>query len=318
MTNAIYRDLGQGISCIDANYGQPGIACFYLLQHHGVCAIIETGTARSVDNLQHCLAQKSISASQIRYIIPTHVHLDHAGGAGAMMALFPAATLLVHPKGAKHLIDPQRLVASSIEVYGQKAFTALYGEVVPVAAHRVQTVEDEFELDLNGRKLHFRHTPGHADHHFCVWDELSNGWFSGDMFGVSYQSMRFARGDFVMASTTPTQFRPEAFLDSVELLKSYSPSRMYVTHFGELTYSDELATLLCKQVQAYPEIARECAGDSRRLEQRIMDFTLECLAPLDPPGGLQVFRSMIQPDAQLNAQGMAVWFSRMQKNTAVG
>ena len=91
MTYAIYRELGQGISCIDANYGKPGLACFYLLENNGACAIIETGTARSVENLQHTLAQKSIDASQIRYIIPTHVHLDHAGGAGVMMALFPEA-----------------------------------------------------------------------------------------------------------------------------------------------------------------------------------------------------------------------------------
>lgn len=318
MTDTIYRDLGQGISCIDANYVKPGLACFYLLEHNGACAIIETGTAHSVENLQYTLAQKSIDASQIRYVIPTHVHLDHAGGAGAMMKLFPDATLMVHPKGAKHLIHPERLVASSIDVYGQEAFSALYGEIVPIEADRVQVTKDGQDLDLNGRKLHFRHTPGHADHHFCVWDELSKGWFSGDMFGVSYQAMRFAGGDFVMASTTPTQFRPEAFEESVAVLKSYSPQRMYLTHYGELNYSDQMADLLCKQVRAYPELALEYGDDLPELERRIVDFTLECLAPVGLSDVAKTVASLVKLDAGLNAQGLSVWLNRMRRKAEVG
>ncbi|MFT4822574.1 MAG: glyoxylase-like metal-dependent hydrolase (beta-lactamase superfamily II) [Halioglobus sp.] len=181
--------------------------------------------------------------------------------------------------------------------------------ILPVESRRVRIAEDGLDLDFNGGNLHFRHTRGHADHHFWVWDALTSGWFSGDMFGISYRAMRFDEGGFAMASTVPTQFRPEEFLESVELLKFYSPTKMYLTHYGELSYSDKLAGLLFAQVRAYPEIAREFAGDTAWLTQRIIDFPLECLAPFNRPGGPQSFRASIEPDAQLNAQSLSVWQS---------
>lgn len=317
MDKAIYKDLGQGITCIDANYSSHGLACFYLLEHQGACAIIETGTAHSIANLQQCMADKKLDPSSVKYVIPTHVHLDHAGGAGAMMALFPEATLVVHPKGARHLIDPSRLIASSIAVYGERAYTALYGELIPVESGRVREAQDKHTLHLSGRALHIRHTPGHADHHFCLWDELSRGWFTGDMFGVSYETMRFEKADFVMVSTTPTQFRPEAFIESVNLLSAYSPSRMYLTHYGELAYTEKLARLLCQQIAAYREFAPEYVGQTVALAQRIIEYTLECMRPFDPPGGEAANRKLVELDAQLNAQGLEVWLNRM-KITAQG
>ena len=107
------------------------------------------------------------------------------------------------------MIDPARLVAASRVVYGDEQFAQLYGEIVPVDPGRVVEVEDGAVFALGDRDLAFRHTRGHADHHMCIWDALSSGWFSGDMFGVSYQHFRRAGGDYVMPATTPTQFRPE-------------------------------------------------------------------------------------------------------------
>ncbi|MEH6593128.1 MAG: MBL fold metallo-hydrolase [Halioglobus sp.] len=311
MVETIYEELGQGISCIDANYGAFGRACFYLLEHAGECAVIETGTANSVENLLRCMADKSLEPNQVKYVIPTHVHLDHAGGAGLMMQTFAQASLVVHPKGARHLIDPSRLVASSIAVYGEETFQRLYGEVVPVAPHRVIEAEDNGVLDLGGRPLRLRFTPGHADHHFCVWDQHSRGWFSGDMFGLSYPEMRFETGNFVMASTTPNQFRPEAFIESVALLRSYSPERMYLTHYGELAYRDELAELLCQQVTDYQSFAPLYEGRIEALAKHIADYTLARLSSLGPPEGVEACRSVVEGDANLNAQGLAVWLDRM-------
>ncbi|MEH6571094.1 MAG: MBL fold metallo-hydrolase [Halioglobus sp.] len=313
MGSSIYQELGRGITCIDANYGSHGMACFYLLEHGGECAIIETGTANSVANLQQCMADKNLGPAQVKYIVPTHVHLDHAGGAGAMMALFQSATLVIHPKGARHMVSPQRLVASSIDVYGEQAFRKLYGEVVPVDPNRLIEAQDGHILDLSGRELLIRHTPGHADHHFCLWDALSKGWFSGDMFGVSYNSMRFAKGDFIMASTTPTQFRPEAFLQSVKLLQEYAPASMYLTHYGELAYSDALAGLLCRQVEDYAEFAQDDNAQVESLEPLILDYTLGLLADFDPPSSEDVLRTLIELDVRLNVQGLAVWRARMKK-----
>jgi glyoxylase-like metal-dependent hydrolase (beta-lactamase superfamily II) len=241
LKEATYTTLDFGITCIDADYVQPGLACFYLMEQDGECAVIETGTSHSVAGLLRFMAARDIRPEQVRYVIPTHVHLDHAGGAGAMMAAFPAAQLLVHPRGARHMADPAQLIGAAREIYGEDAFYTLYGEVAPVAPERIRAMDDGESVSLAGRPLEFRHTRGHAEHHFCVWDARSLGWFSGDMFGVSYPWCRFPVGDFVLPSTTPTQFDPDTHLRSMELLGSYSPRRLYLTHGGELRYTPDKA-----------------------------------------------------------------------------
>lgn len=304
------QQLHFGITCIDAAYISSGIACFYLLEQDGECAIIETGTSHSVENLERVMAEKGIAPAQVRYVIPTHVHLDHAGGAGAMMARFPNATLLIHPKGARHMIDPQRLVESSLGVYGEERFRRLYGEIVPVAEARVREMADGDSVDLAGRRLEFRHTCGHADHHFCVWDETSRGWFSGDMFGVSYPWFRFASGDFLLPATTPTQFDPEAYFASLDLLNDYAPQRIYLTHYGELAYSEEKAGLLARQVAAYRDQAPLYAGDKPALERALSDYSVAQLQAFDTGKSEQELRQLLAFDMDLNAQGLEVWLKR--------
>lgn len=174
---SIYTPLGFGITCIDAEYIQQGTACFYLMQEGDECAVLETGTCHSVPALEQLLLDRGIDSEQVRYVIPTHVHLDHAGGAGAMMAAFPLAKLLIHPRGARHLVDPKRLIAGATQVYGPDLFRQLYGDIRPVDPARIVQMGDGEKISLCGRTLEFRHTRGHAEHHFCVWDEVSRGWF---------------------------------------------------------------------------------------------------------------------------------------------
>ena len=159
METPLTAELGYGITRIDAQYLKPGVVSFYLLQSGAECAVIETGTVHSVPTLERLLADKGIAPSQVRYIIPTHVHLDHAGGAGLMMQRFPQAKLLVHPRGARHLVDPGKLVAASRQVYGDELFAQLYGEIPPVPASRVVEMADGESVSLAGRELLFRHTP---------------------------------------------------------------------------------------------------------------------------------------------------------------
>lgn len=309
-----YASLGFGITCIDAAYVQHGTACLYLMQEGDECAVLETGTCHSVPALEQLLADRGIGVEQVRYVIPTHVHLDHAGGAGAMMAAFPAAQLLVHPRGARHMVDPQRLVAGATEVYGADLFRSLYGEIQPVDALRVRQMQDGEKVSLAGRPLQFRHTRGHAEHHFCVWDEASRGWFSGDMFGVSYSWCRFPSGDFVMPSTTPSQFDPDAYLASIELLGSYSPKRLYLTHYGELEYSHEKANLLAKQIEMYSKFARADANDEARLARRLSDYAIDLVRELGVSEDEFELRERLAFDLQLNAQGLCVWQKRLQSN----
>lgn len=310
MTVAKWHDLGNGITCIDAQYVEPGIACFYLLERAGEFAVIETGTSRSLHLLLQCLADKGIPDQQLRYVIPTHVHLDHAGGAGTLMAHFQNAQLLVHPRGARHLIDPQKLIASSVNVYGEQAFREMYGEITPVAENRVTSLEDGAVVSLGDSQLLIRHTRGHADHHFCLWDEQTRGWFSGDMFGASYLSLRFERGNFVLPTTTPTQFDPVRFIESVELLVAAQPQRIYLTHYGELPYDDKVKELLCQQVEAYGCLALQHAGDNQGLILALEQCTWEFLAPLQPPVDAETFRNLTAADTRLNAQGLEVWAQR--------
>lgn len=307
------EQLGFGITCIDANYIRPGMACFYLMEQDGECAIIETGTSHSVVNLEQVMAAKGLAPEQVRYVIPTHVHLDHAGGAGAMMAAFPNAQLLIHPRGARHMADPGRLIVSSQQVYGEERFRELYGEILPIAEGRIRAMEDGESINLGERQLEIRHTRGHADHHFCVWDEMSKGWFSGDMFGISYPWFRFPAGDFLIPTTTPTQFNPEAYLASLELLGSYHPQRIYLTHYGELAYTKELADVLARQVASYCDLAPPHTGDKAGLERALSDYSLSLLQEFDSSAAEVELRKLLAFDMDLNAQGLQVWLQRMAR-----
>ena len=300
-----FESLGNGITRIDAEYVKPGVACFYLMEHAGECAVIETGTRHSFTALQALLHQREIAPEQIRYVIPTHVHLDHAGGAGVMMQAFSQATLLVHPRGARHMIDPAKLEAAARGIYGDQAFEKLYGNLLPVDAARVLEVADGQSVELGGRKLKFHHTRGHAKHHFCIWDDVSQGWFTGDMFGVSYPWFRFERGNFVLPATTPSQFEPDQYLASLQLLAGVNPAQMYLTHFGALDWSQRSSDLLAAQVQAYADITLQTPDTELEaaLEACSQSHLREYAPDLDEAG----LRDMLSLDMPLNTMGLRAW-----------
>jgi glyoxylase-like metal-dependent hydrolase (beta-lactamase superfamily II) len=199
-------------------------------------------------------------------------------------------------------------------VYGQSLFHSLYGEILPVDCSRIREMADGETISLASRQLEFRHTRGHAEHHFCVWDETSLGWFSGDMFGVSYPWCRLPRGDFVLPSTTPSQFDPEAFLVSLDLLGSYTPQRLYLTHYGELAYSVDKAQLLKRQIKAYCELALADAQDLDRLQEQLSNYSVELLRQFGDCGDDVGWRQSLAFDMQLNAQGLQLWQKRMSGN----
>ncbi|MFK7829471.1 MAG: MBL fold metallo-hydrolase [Congregibacter sp.] len=313
--SGIFFDLGDGIYCIDALYTARDIACCYLLVAGNECALIETGTTYSVGNIEATLRSLGIDRPALRYIIPTHIHLDHAGGAGQLMQRFPNATLLVHPRGARHMLDPTRLVASSKQVYGEELFSSLYGEILPIGEARLQTLADGVSFSVGDRELRVRHTRGHADHHFCLYDAHSDGWFTGDMFGVSYARQRFADGDFVMPATTPTQFDPALYAESIQRLAAGKPRRFYLTHFGALPFHEAQCMMMLRQLERYAELGRDYTGDIARLEEDVLRVTREELCHfLDPRTADEEVRAL-HMDAKLNAQGIA-WWSASQASRA--
>ncbi len=309
-----YQDLGNGITCIDTHLNRPGLAACYLIEHNGMTGFIDTGTNNSVLILLEVLKRKGIAAESVAYIMPTHVHLDHAGGAGGLMQHFTQATLLIHPRGARHMIDPAKLEQGSLAVYGEEAFGKMFGRLIPVAAERVQEVEDEFELDFNGRKLLFLDTPGHARHHYCIYDELSQGLFTGDTFGVSYPELNNGKNRFIFPPTTPIQFDPAAWLQTLERLMALKPARIYVTHFGMHENLKPLHELLRRTIEDYAEIAQELAVMDQR-ERRIGDAILQAGINylLDQQCGVDTdtIKSLIDRDMELNAQGLNHWLTAL-------
>ncbi len=313
MSEEIFSHYDHKITCIDSGYIRPKMAAIYLVEHNEEVAIIETATNHSLSRVLTLLDKKNIAPSQVRYVIPTHVHLDHAGGAGSMMEIFPNAKLIVHPRGARHLVDPSRLMKGVIDVYGQEKYDKLYGELIAVSKDRIIEAEDEMELDLAGRTLLIRQTPGHAEHHICIWDEQSKGWFTGDTFGVSYQEMIGPMSRHIIPTTSPVQFAPEKLINSINLLMSYNPERLYLTHFGLLENPQYYAEKLCQHISSYCEIAqanRKASKPIEKIEDAIFRKESAQLNQILPDIDQPQVHELLDMDLNLNAQGLVVWLNR--------
>lgn len=305
---AVFSQLAQDIVCVDALYVQPQVASIYLVRGAQEVAIIETGTSHSVDNLLATLAQLNIDKSQVKYVIPTHVHLDHAGGAGEMMKQFSQASLIVHPRGARHMINPEKLIAGSIEVYGEEKFRQLYGDISPIDETRILIADDLDIFPLGARELLFIDTPGHARHHFCIYDQQSEGIFSGDTFGISYAAMKqLARG--LLPTTPPVQFDPEALPRSIDRLMQYKPKRLYLTHYGEYPDPSRQLASFKRWIDDYVRLCRQFnplePGSEAPLQQALAELIMQELKDCSEPGQLA---RVLKTDIRLNAQGLAHWW----------
>ncbi|MEW6166800.1 MAG: MBL fold metallo-hydrolase [Pseudomonadota bacterium] len=302
-----------GITCVDTLQERPGLACCYLVQRGDDYAFIDTGTAPGVPRLLALLEARGIARAQLRYVIPTHVHLDHAGGAGALLQALPAAQLVAHPRGARHLIDPAKLIAGAQAVYGSEAVQRMYGEIVPVPEARVIVADDGRRLPFGDGELLFVDTPGHARHHFCVWDAVSHSFFTGDSFGLSYRDFDGPGGAFLIPTTTPVQFEPDAWLQTLQRLLSFSPQRMFLTHFGGVGEVPRLAAVLRDAIERYRDLAQRYAQAPDRHAKLVNALTADALAELQrlrAPVGEARSRELLAFDMELNAQGLEVWLDR--------
>jgi glyoxylase-like metal-dependent hydrolase (beta-lactamase superfamily II) len=301
------------IHTIDTAFQREDFDAAYLVVENGRAAFIDCGTGLAVPAMLAALTRAGLSPDAVDWLILTHVHLDHAGGAGLLMQQLPDARLLVHPRGAPHMVDPSRLIAGATEVYGEAEIARSYGPVLPVAAERVVIAEDGHRVDLAGRSLLCLHTPGHARHHLCVWDERSRAWFTGDTFGLSYRELDSARGAFIVPTSSPVQFEPDALKQSIARMLAHAPQAMFLTHYGRVGDVAKLAADLVEQIDAMVEIGRQC--DARPDRHRCLVAALTALyleraqahgCPLDDAAVTQV----LAMDIELNAQGLACWLDR--------
>ena len=244
--------LNDGIHVIDTGFHRPRFDASYLIVEQGRAAFVDAGTNSSVPRLLAALEAAGVAREAVDHVIATHVHLDHAGGVGLLMQQLPNAQLVVHQRGARHLIDPSVLMEGARAVYGADEVARTYGEVVGVPAERVMQTEDGMVIGLADRLFTFIDTPGHARHHHCIWDERTQGFFTGDTFGLSYREFDTAQGAWLLPTTTPVQFEPDALRNSIERMLAFAPQCMYLTHYGRVGDSvaevERLAALLLQQV----------------------------------------------------------------------
>jgi glyoxylase-like metal-dependent hydrolase (beta-lactamase superfamily II) len=311
---SLINDLGYGVYQIDALYTEPGIACLYCVVEQGEIAIIETGTTHSLPQVLQLIEQLQLSPDDVRYVVPTHVHLDHAGGAGRMMQTFPNARLVIHPRGARHMIDPTQLVTATRAVYGDDVFDRLYGEIPPIDENRVLAAADGFRFTLGERDFLVLDTPGHAFHHFCVFDRKSQGVFSGDTFGLSYPELLIDGSRFIIPTTTPSHFSPELLLESIDRIMALAPQRIYLTHFGELPAPQTHVEQYRRGIQAFVELTQSVkpGNDEAGISQLGMALGawLQDQFKLDE----RLITGKLANDIRLNSQGLAHWYQRQKQD----
>lgn len=307
------QDLGEGVLAVDTGFHRDHFDAAYLLVHGGRAAFIDTGTAPGVPRLLAALQALGLARDAVDYVIPTHVHLDHAGGAGALMQALPQATLLVHPRGVRHMVDPSALWAGATAVYGPEEMARSYGELVPVPAERVQATADGMVVSLAGRTLVFADTPGHAKHHHCIWDASTRGWFTGDTFGLSYREFDTAAGPWMLPTSTPVQFEPELLRTSVQRLLAAQPDCMYLTHYGRVRNVQHLGAqllALLDEMVALGLAQRHASDRDAALQRGQLDIFVRSLAAHGCTRSREDIARLLAMDLQLNAQGMAVWLDR--------
>lgn len=310
------QHLGGGVHAIDTAFMRDAFDAAYLIVRGGRAAYVDTGTRFALPRLLGALDELGLARTVVDWVIPTHVHLDHAGGVGALMQELPHARVLVHPRGARHMIDPSALWEGALAVYGPQEMARSYGELTPVPAQRVVESSDGMKLDFGAGVLRLIDTPGHARHHHCIWDEATRGWFTGDTFGISYGEFTSARGRWIFPTTTPVQFEPQALRRSIHRLLAADPACMYLTHFGRVDDVARLAALQLALLERMVALGEGLRGHSERmplLRAGLRTIFLDSLAAHGCTLPEATILELLAVDLELNAQGMQAWLSRDER-----
>lgn len=309
--------LNDGIVAIDTEYVRPLQDASHLIVEAGRGAFVDTGTNDSVPLLLDTLAQQDLDIGDVDYVFLTHIHLDHAGGAGLLMQHLPNARCVVHPRGAPHMVSPERLIAGTIGVYGEAKTNEMYGDIVPIDEARVVVADDEAWFDLAGRELQTLHTEGHARHHYVLNDPTSSGVFTGDSFGISYRELDTPRGEFIYPTTTPASFDPAEAHKAVDRIMALEPRQLYLTHYSRVRDLDRLAANMHACLDAFQELAlanKDAPDRGERIEAGMEDYLVQRALEHGFAGDRQALYSILEVDIVLNAQGLVAWLERLEKH----
>ena len=299
-----------GVTAVDTEYVRPRMDAAHIVVENGRAAIVDTGPGSAAPLILAALDRLDVPRDAVDMLFLTHVHLDHAGGAGELMRALPRAICILHPRAAPHMADPAKLVAGTRAVYGAELFAKLYGEILPVARERLRVTQDGERFELSGRSFECVHTPGHALHHMAIVDHGNHCIFTGDTFGVSYREFDTAKGAWIMPTTTPTQFDPEQLKNSVAKLMRHRPRKLYLTHFSEVADCPRLAHDMCESVDAFVAIARETGRDVPRMRDALRDVAHRSLRAHGCTLNAEGIDALLMKDFELNAAGLDAWLER--------
>ncbi|MEJ2296967.1 MAG: MBL fold metallo-hydrolase [Woeseiaceae bacterium] len=289
----------------------------HLIVEGGRGAFVDTGTNDSVPLLLDALARQGLDVADVEFVFLTHIHLDHAGGAGLLMQHLPNAQCVLHPRGAPHMVDPERLIAGTIGVYGEERTREMYGDVIPIDADRISVAEDEDWYEMNGRRFQALHTEGHARHHYVLYDPQGRGVFTGDSFGISYRELDTARGEFIFPTTTPASFDPEEAHKAVDRIMALDPDYLYLTHYSRVSDLERLAADMHTGIDDFVELALAHKDDDDRdakIEAAMDEYLSGRLIDHGFTGDHDSIWDILNIDIVLNAQGLVAWLRRLEKH----
>jgi glyoxylase-like metal-dependent hydrolase (beta-lactamase superfamily II) len=262
--------LAAGLDYVDLDFlGVPEIIATAVLHHASGVALIDPGPSTTLGTLGARLERMGIAIADVRQILLTHIHLDHAGVTGTLVRENPAIEVFVHERGAPHMIDPAKLLASAGRLYGAD-MDRLWGDFLPVPAHRVRVLKGKERIRAGGRDLEVAYTPGHASHHVTYFDAASRIAFVGDTAGVRRQGR-----DYTMPPTPPPDIDLDAWRTSEDRILAWDPDTLFLTHFGpfhgaRLHFQDMTARLA-----AWSAIVRRLLADVSLDEQQRLDAFMD-------------------------------------------
>ena len=312
MPRAVPRttECGDGITAIDTDLLRPLFDASHLIIEGGRAAFVDTGVNSSVPLFLATLQQKNIDVADVDYVFLTHVHLDHAGGAGLLMQSLPNARAVLHPRGAPHMIDPAKLIKGAQAVYGEEEYFRQYGDIVPIPAERVIVADDEQEFTFGSRVLQGFYTEGHARHHHCFYDHGSRSVFTGDSFGLSYRELDTDKGEFIYPTTTPVHFDPPEAHKAIDRILGFDPRKLFLTHYSQVTDLGRLAEDLHRRIDDFVRLVTQHADDANRtanVYESMYAYFIEELAAHGFAGGEDEVREIVGKDVALNTMGLEFW-----------
>lgn len=281
-------EVAQKIYLIDNQlHSMPKWGSVYLLDEEEK-ALIDPGPTASVGPVLDGIKKVGVRPQDIAYIIVTHIHLDHAGGVGVLLKNMPQAQVVVHYRGAKHLINPERLVNSAIETQGKETIANL-GEVLPIEEHRVQSVHGGETIRLGEKQvLKFIDAPGHAPHELCIYETRNGGLFVGDAVGIYV-----GENEILLPVHPPPQFDLELCLDTLEKLARLAPTRLYYTHFGVSNKAQDNLQLARETLQIWNDIIAKATKENA-LDDAGRRLVAQICAELEPIKEVESLRSVYE------------------------